>query len=176
MLAALQSPQQPSLELLLTGLINELTENAAWLCVVLDDYHLVTSIAIHNAVAFLLDHAPPGLHLVLATRADPALPLALLRGRGALTELSVDDLRFTSRETAAFLSEKTGLILPAELVLALEQRTEGWITGLQLAVLALQGIQSSKKAANTQACWAEPAAFVQGFSGSNRYVLDYLTE
>jgi LuxR family maltose regulon positive regulatory protein len=130
---------------------------------VLDDYHLIEAPAVHASVEFLLDRLPPGLRLVVATRADPPLPLARLRGRGQLAELRERDLRFTLAETAAFLREVTGLDLPAASVAALQDRTEGWAAGVQLAALSLQG-------------QADPAGFVAGFSGSNRYILDYLTE
>src|SRR4029450_4299478 len=129
---------------------------------VLDDYHLIEAPAVHASVAFLLDRLPPGLRLVLASRADPPLPLARLRGRGQLAELRERDLRFTLTETAAFLREATGLELPAAAVATLQDRTEGWAAGVQLAALSLQG-------------HADPAGFVAGFSGSNRYIPDYLT-
>jgi LuxR family maltose regulon positive regulatory protein len=161
----LRGPQQPPLEAVATVIINELTvlsgEGAVTL--VLDDYHLIEAPAVHASVAFLLDRLPPGLRLVLTSRADPPLPLARLRGRGQLAELRERDLRFTLAETAAFLREATGLDLPAASVAALQDRTEGWAAGVQLAALSLQG-------------HADPAGFVAGFSGSNRYILDYLTE
>jgi LuxR family maltose regulon positive regulatory protein len=157
--------QQPPLEAVATVVINELTalsdEHAVTL--ILDDYHLIEAPAVHTSVEFLLDRLPPGLRLVLASRADPPLPLARLRGRGQLAELRERDLRFTLAETAAFLREATGLDLPAASVAALQNRTEGWAAGVQLAALSLQG-------------HADPAGFVAGFSGSNRYILDYLTE
>jgi LuxR family transcriptional regulator, maltose regulon positive regulatory protein len=161
----LRGAQQPPLEAVATVISNELTvlsgDGAVGL--VLDDYHLIEAPAVHASVALLLDRLPPGLRLVLTSRADPPLPLARLRGRGQLTELRERDLRFTLAETAAFLREATGLDLPAASVAALQDRTEGWAAGVQLAALSLQG-------------HADPAGFVAGFSGSNRYILDYLTE
>ena len=130
---------------------------------ILDDYHLVEAPPVHDSVTFLLDRLPPGLRLVLSSRADPPLPLARLRGRGQLAELRAADLRFTLAETAAFLREVTGLDLPAASVAALQERTEGWAAGVQLAALSLRG-------------HADPAGFIATFAGSHRYVLDYLTE
>src|SRR5215468_3572410 len=163
--ALLRDPQQPPLEAVATAVINELTavpgEGAVVL--VLDDYHLVEAPPVHESVAFLLDRLPPGLRVVLSSRADPPLPLARLRARGQLAEFRAADLRFTVAETAAFLREVTGLDLPAASVAALQDRTEGWAAGVQLAALSLRG-------------HADPAGFIATFAGSNRYVLDYLTE
>ena len=127
------------------------------------DYHLIDAQPVHASLAFLLEHLPPGLHLVLASRADPPLPLARLRARGQLAELRTADLRFTAAEAAALLRESAGADLPAAAVAALAARTEGWVAGLQLAALSLAG-------------QADPAGFVAAFSGSHRYVLDYLGE
>jgi LuxR family maltose regulon positive regulatory protein len=162
--ALLRGPHQPSLEAVATAVINELSSlpGAGEVVLVLDDYHLVEAPPVHQSVAFLLDRLPPGLHLVLSTRADPPLPLARLRARGQLAELRAADLRFTLVETAAFLREATGLDLPAGLVAALQDRTEGWAAGVQLAALSLRG-------------QADPAGFIATFAGSHRYVLDYLT-
>lgn len=162
-LALLQAPQPPPVEAALTPLINEL---AAWpdLCVlVLDDYHLIETPAIHTTLTFLLEHWPPSLHLILSTRSDPPLPLARWRGRGQLTEIRADDLRFTPDETAAFLQEAMGLALAEEEVTALEAHTEGWITGLQLAALSLHEPR-------------DRSGFIAAFTSSNRYVVDYLVE
>ena len=131
--AALQSPQPPPLESVLTTLINEITASANDFVLILDDYHVIDAPLIHNALAFLLDHLPPQMHLVLAGRSDPPLPLARLRARGESTELRAADLRFTSEEAAAFLNEMMKLNLATEDVTALAARTEGWIAGLQLA-------------------------------------------
>jgi LuxR family maltose regulon positive regulatory protein len=165
-LRSLQGPPPPAL---LATLINQVDALAnerrsdGDLVLVLDDYHLVTSRSVHDGLAFLLDHVPPQLHLVIASRTDPPLPLHLLRARGQLTELRAADLRFTSDEAAAFLKEAMGLRLSAEHVAALERRTEGWITGLQLAALSMEGRDDVSR-------------FVQAFTGSHRYLLDYLVE
>jgi LuxR family transcriptional regulator, maltose regulon positive regulatory protein len=161
--ALLRGPQQPPLEAVVTSLINELMAGEREVALLLDDYHLIEAPAVHDSVTFLLERLPPGLRLVLASRADPPLPLARLRARGQLAELRAADLRFTLEETAAFLREATGLDLPALLVGTLQDLTEGWAAGVQLAALSLQG-------------HSDPAGFVATFAGSNRYVLDYLTE
>ncbi len=131
--AMLRSPQLPSMEALMASLINAINPMDADVALVLDDYHLIATPAIHAALAYLLDHLPPQLHLVILTRADPPLPLTRLRMRGELTELRAADLRFTADEAAAFLAAMTGLSLTSDEVAALETRTEGWIAGLQLA-------------------------------------------
>ncbi|HKA97156.1 MAG TPA: hypothetical protein VKD66_12895, partial [Streptosporangiaceae bacterium] len=163
--ALLGGPHRPPLEALVTAVVNQLAvvPDEGPLVLVLDDYHLIEAPAVHDSVVFLLDRLPPGLRLVLASRADPPLPLARLRVRGQLAELRAADLRFTLEETAAFLGETTGLDLPAASVAALQERTEGWAAGVQLAALSLSG-------------HADPAGFVATFAGSQRYVLDYLTE
>src|SRR5262252_297531 len=163
--ALLRGPQQPPLEAMVTALINELTSlpGGGEIALVLDDYHLIEASPVHDSVTFLLERRPPGLRLILASRADPPLPLARLRARGQLAEPRADDLRFTLEETAAFLREATGRDLPTLLVATLQDLTEGWAAGVQLAALSLQG-------------HSDPAGFVATFAGSNRYVLDYLTE
>jgi LuxR family transcriptional regulator, maltose regulon positive regulatory protein len=152
-----------SFEGLVTAMINELVGQSGEdeLLLVLDDYHLIDSPPVHTSLGFLLEHRPPGLHLVLATRADPPLPLARLRARGQLTELRAADLRFTTEEAATLLHETAGAGLSPEAVAALTRRTEGWAAGLHLAALALRGRRDA-------------AGFVTAFSGSHRYVLDYL--
>jgi LuxR family transcriptional regulator, maltose regulon positive regulatory protein len=162
-LAALQTPQPPSIESLLTGLLNEIAELPEKVILVLDDYHLLDSPPVDSALAFLLDHLPPQLHLVIASREDPTLPIARLRARNQLTELRVADLRFSPAEAAEFLNQVMGLNLTETDVAALESRTEGWIAGLQLAALSMQG-------------QSDPASFIQSFTGSHRFVLDYLLE
>ncbi len=162
-LGALQSPQPPPMEAILTALINEFATVPDHFALVLDDYHLITTQPIHDALAFLLDHLPPNLHLVIATRADPPLPLARLRGRGQLTELRLTHLRFTHDEAAAFLNTCVSLNLSPEDVAALEARTEGWVAGLQMAAVSMQGQE-------------DVAGFIQAFTGSDRYILDYLVE
>jgi LuxR family maltose regulon positive regulatory protein len=162
-LASLRSPQPPSAEALLTLLLNDLANLPQDAVLILDDYHLINSSAIHRAVAFLLDHLPPQLHLVIATRIDPPLPLARLRARGHLTELRAADLGFTADEAAAFLNDTMGLHLSVDDVAALEARTEGWITGLHLAALSLRDREPQNR-----------HDFITALSGTHRYILDYL--
>ncbi|MBN1430720.1 MAG: hypothetical protein JXB07_20290, partial [Anaerolineae bacterium] len=138
-LLTLQGPQPPPVRMLLASLLNEMAALRDPIVLVLDDYHLVTEGAIHEDVAFLLDHLPEQLRLVIATRADPPLPIARLRARGQLTELRVADLRFTAEEAAAFLNGVMGLDLQLGDIAALDARVEGWITGLHLAALSMQG-------------------------------------
>ena len=158
-------PASPSFEGLVTTLINDLAAQPGdgEVLLVLDDYHLIDAQPVHVSLGFLLENLPPGLHLVLASRADPPLPLARLRAGGQLAELRAADLRFSAEEAAALLRESAGADLPAAAVAALAARTEGWVAGLQLAALSLRGR-------------ADPAGFVAAFSGSHRYVLDYLAE
>jgi LuxR family maltose regulon positive regulatory protein len=162
-LAVLQSPQPPPLESTLTALLNDIATIPSAVVLVLDDYHVLDARPVDDALAFLVEHLPPQLHLVIATREDPALPLARLRARGQLTELRADDLRFTPSEAAEFLNQVMNLDLSADEIAALEARTEGWIAGLQLAAISLQGR-------------ADVAGFIASFGGSNRFVLDYLIE
>jgi LuxR family transcriptional regulator, maltose regulon positive regulatory protein len=162
-LAALQTPQPPPIETLLTGLLNEIAELPEKVILVLDDYHTLDSPEIDANLAFVLDHLPPQLHLVIASREDPNLHLSRLRARGQLTELRVADLRFSLAEAAEFLNRVMGLNLTEADVAALESRTEGWIAGLQLAALSMQG-------------QSDPASFIHSFTGSHRFVLDYLLE
>src|SRR5712691_3280607 len=162
-LGVLQSPQPPPPEAILTALLNEITTLPDSFVLVLDDYHLIDAKPVDLALTFLIEHLPPRMHLVIATRADPPLPLARLRARGQLTELRVADLRFTPSEAAAFLNQAMGLSLSAEDVAALEGRTEGWIAGLQLAAITLQRHHA-------------PTRFIESFTGSSRFIIDYLTE
>ncbi|NTU77935.1 MAG: helix-turn-helix transcriptional regulator [Chloroflexales bacterium] len=159
----LQSPQPPPIEALLPLLLNAIVTLPQPAVLVLDDYHVLDARPIDQALAFLVEHLPPQLHLVIATREDPPLPLARLRVRGQLTELRVTDLRFTAAEAAAFLTEVMGLSLSAEHIAVLEERTEGWIAGLQLAALSIRGR-------------ADIPAFIQAFAGDHRYIVDYLVE
>ena len=168
-LAALQTPQPPSPAALLTSLVNDIAAIPDPFILVLDDYHLVEATAVDDILTFLLEQMPPPLHLVIATREDPNLPLARLRARGQLSELRAADLRFTLAEATDFLNQGMGLRLDTDEIIALEKRTEGWIAGLQLAALALQG-----QAAATNE--ADAAQFIRSFSGSHRFVLDYLVE
>ena len=158
----LQGPPPP-LEAVLTVLVNELVEEHEAVVLVLDDYHLVEAPSVHDSLAVLLEGLPPKLRLVLASRADPPLSLARLRAQGQLTELREADLRFTPPEAAELLRTAVGPELPEAAVAALGDRTEGWVAGLQLAVLSLRG-------------QADIGAVVEGFSGGHRYVLDYLAE
>ena len=160
---ALHSPQPPPAEALLTALLNNLTALPDTVVLVLDDYHLIDAQPVDQALTFLLEHLPPQLRLVMATRADPLLPLARLRARGQLTELRAADLRFTPTEAATFLKEAMGLDLAAADIAALEDRTEGWSAGLQLAALSLRGHPDATR-------------FIQSFTGSHHFVLDYLVK
>ncbi len=161
---------------LLTDLLNDLAQVSAPLVLVLDDYHCINTPAIHDALAFLLAHTPPCLHVVIATRADPPLPIPRLRARGEVTELRQGDLVFTSEEAAAFLTESMELPLTAAESAVLEQRTEGWIAGLQLAALSMK--TADTRAADTQGLAMAPrvAPFIANFSGQYHVILDYLTE
>ena len=168
-LAALQSPQPPPTESILTILLNEIASIPDSFVFVLDDYHVFdatpfdASTSVDEALTFLLEHLPPQMHLVIATREDPNLPLARLRARGQLTEIRAADLRFTSSEGAEFLNQMMGLDLSTEDIAELETRTEGWIAGLQLAAVSMQG-------------HSDTAGFVKSFTGSHYFVLDYLIE
>jgi LuxR family maltose regulon positive regulatory protein len=160
---SLQSSQPPSMELVLSTLLNEITANTDNFVFVLDDYHTIDSRTIDKALGFLLDHLPAQLHLVITTREDPELPLARLRGGGKLTELRAADLQFTQTEAAEFLNRIMGLNLSEVDIAALETRTEGWIAGLQMAAISMQGLMDVE-------------SFIQSFTGSHRFVMDYLVE
>ena len=162
-LSLLQSPQPPPIESVLMTLLNELTAVEEDFVLILDDYHVIETQAIHRGIGFLINHLPPQMHLVISSRADPPLPLARLRGGGDLTELRAADLRFTPDEAATFLNQVMGIEISAADVAALEQRTEGWIAGLQLAALSMQGRD-------------DIPSFVAAFSGDDRYIVDYLME
>lgn len=162
-LPLLQSPQPSPLEIILTAVINRLATLPGELVLVFDDYHVITAHPIHASVTFLLEHLPAHLHLVIATRADPPLPLARLRSKGQLVEIRSTDLRFTREEATSFLSQTIGVEFSTEDITALETRTEGWVAGLQLAALSLQGRQ-------------DISHFMQAFTGTHRFVVDYLTQ
>jgi len=162
-LTAFESSQTPPIESVLTVLLNEISALPFKIVLVLDDYHLIDSERIDDALLFLLEHLPPQMHLTIATRENPQLPLGRLRASGHLTELRDADLRFTPDEAAAFLHQTIGLDLTADEMAALESRTEGWIAGLQLAALSMQGRE-------------DIPAFIRAFSGDNRYIVDYLAE
>jgi LuxR family maltose regulon positive regulatory protein len=155
--------QLPQAETILTALLNEISVIPENFLLILDDYHSIDSQPVDQALAFLVEHQPPQMHLVIATREDPSLPLARLRVRGQLTELRATDLRFTPAEAAEFINRMMGLHLSDGDVAALESRTEGWIAGLQMAALSMQGRE-------------DIASFIQAFTGSHRFVLDYLAE
>ena len=161
-LSLLQSPEPPS-EAGLATLLNDLDAISNDVVLVLDDYHVIEARDVQEGMAFLLEHLPPQIHLVIASRADPALPLARLRGRGQLVEIRAADLRFTPGEAAAYLNDVMGLALTASDVVALEGRTEGWIAALQLAALSMQGRE-------------DIATFIAGFAGDDRYIVDFLAE
>ena len=162
-LSLLRSQQPPPIESVLMTLLNELTAVEEAFALILDDYHAIETPAIHRGIGFLLNHLPPHMHLIVASRADPPFSLARFRSLGDLTELRASDLRFTPDEAAAFLNQGMGLEISAVEVAALEQRTEGWIAGLQLAALSLQGRE-------------DISDFVAAFSGDDRYIVDYLLE
>ena len=162
-LGALRSPQPPPIESILTILLNEITSIPNNFVLVLDDYHTLESKPVDDVISFLLEHLPPQMHLVIATREDPDLPLARLRVRGQLTELRAAELRFTPAEAAEFLNQVMGLNLSAENIAALETRTEGWIAGLQLAAISMQGHHDTE-------------SFIKSFTGSHHFILDCLGE
>ncbi|MCB0171637.1 MAG: hypothetical protein KDJ97_13885 [Anaerolineae bacterium] len=162
----LNGSELPSFEIILTALLNDIQARLPTIqriILIFDDYHIIEDQTIHEWVTFLLEHLPPQLHLVIISRSDPPLPIARLRARNQLTELRTDDLRFTPAEAAAFLNQAMGLQLSAENISALEARTEGWIAGLQLAALSLQGREDIE-------------GFIANFTGSHQYVLDYLVQ
>lgn len=161
--SALESPQPPSTESILTILLNEISTLSYKFVLVLDDYHVIDAVWIDDTLNFLLEHLPSQMHLVIATRQNPQLSLSRLRARSHLTELRDIDLRFTPGEAAAFLDQVMGLSLTADEMTVLEARTEGWIAGLQLAALSIQGRK-------------DIPAFIQEFAGDNRYIMDYLVE
>lgn len=164
-LAALQSSGATNSEAVLAILLNELAGLSHFLILILDDYHVLETQSIDNALTFLLEHLPATMHLVITTRIDPRLPLPRLRGRGQLTELRVADLRFTNDEAATFLNQMMRLKLSAEDIAALGSRTEGWITGLYLAALSLQERDAE-----------HVTRFIQTFTGTHHHILDYLVE
>ncbi|TLN18828.1 hypothetical protein FDZ74_06600, partial [bacterium] len=169
---------QPSVEPILIGLVNHLAPVRDPFVLILDDYHFIHSPDVHRSLAFLLEKIPPCIHIVLATRVDPALPLARLRARDQLIEIRANDLRFTTDETTDFLKRVMSLELTQGDISALSMRTEGWIAGLQMAALALRSMiqpQLSPVSATDHA-QKELSGFIQAFSGSNRYILDYLGE
>ncbi|GAB7006976.1 LuxR C-terminal-related transcriptional regulator [Nocardioides sp. AN3] len=161
-LTLLQSGQAP-VEAVLAGVVNELSVQAGDVTLVLDDYHLADSVDVAAGMTFLVDHLPPQLRLVISTRADPALPLSRLRARGELLEVRASDLRFTGEEVASYLNDLHGFALTVTDIASLETRTEGWVAALQLAAISLRGRD-------------DPSAFIAGFAGDDRFVVDYLAD
>jgi LuxR family maltose regulon positive regulatory protein len=159
----LQSHQPAAAEAVLTSLINDIRNNSQPFLLVLEDYHAINTHSVHHALSFLVDHLPPFMHLLLMTRSDPPLPLSRLRARSQLLEIRGDDLRFSSAEADAFFNEVMDLALTQQDLAALEEHTEGWIAGLQLAALSMQGRDDLHD-------------FITDFTGSNRFILDYLTD
>jgi LuxR family maltose regulon positive regulatory protein len=173
-LAMLQAPPLPPNDTLLTPLVNELAALSEDLVVVLDDFHVLDAPELHQAVTYLLDHLPPRVHLLVTSRSEPPLPLARLRARGQLVELRATDLCFTAEEVGVFLTGVMELELTSGDVAALGARTEGWIAGLQLAALSLRSIQAEARATHAEPI--EMARFIAKFTGSHRYIVDYLAE
>src|SRR6266516_1350892 len=159
----LQTQQAPPLRSVLQTLINRLAEQSEPFLLILDDYHVITEQAIHTSLTYLVEHLPPQLHLILATRADPPLPLSLLRARGHLLEVRTDELRCNPDEAMAFLKKSASIQLSQDMVETVTTRTEGWLVGLQLLGLSLQG-------------HADPGDLLEEVSGSQRYIFDYLIE
>jgi LuxR family maltose regulon positive regulatory protein len=162
-LSLLQSSQAPSMVVTLSALINDLSLIPQDFILILDDYHLIEQAKNHAAIIYLLDHLPPRMHLVIISRSDPPLPLSRLRVRDQLLEIRQADLRMTQKETNQFLNQSMSLDLSQEQVAALESRTEGWIAGLQLAALSLREKEDKD-------------AFLGSFSGSHRFIIDYLAD
>lgn len=162
-LAMLYTPQPPPLSTILITFINEILKSAREIIFILDDYHVIEDQVIHEAMLFLIDHLPANMHLVIASRVDPPFPLARWRMRGQMSEIREPEVRFTPVEAQAFLNEGMTLSLSEAEVQVLEERTEGWIAGLQLAALSLRVHQ-------------KPSTFIQHFTGEHRFILDYVQE
>jgi LuxR family maltose regulon positive regulatory protein len=168
-LGLLQTTQAPDLEGNLASLVNDLAGISAAFVLILDDYHLIRNAAVHRSLSFFIEHAPAQFHVILASRTDPPLPLALLRGRGQLLDIRLNDLRFSNEDADSFLNAGMGLNLDAQAVNALNGKAEGWAAGLQMAALSLQEAAVSQDRQRVE-------NFIASFSGSNRYILDYLIE
>ena len=166
LLAVLQSPGAVNIEAVLTTLLNEIAEFPDDVVLILDDYHVIESQPIDKAITFLLEHLPSQMRLVIASRIDPSLPLSRLRAREQMTEIRADDLRFTPDEAAAFLNQVMDLDIDPQNIAALEVHTEGWIAGLQLAAISMKGHKRN----------SEIIDFINSFTGSNRYIQDYLAD
>ncbi len=165
-LGDLEIPELPLAEVLTTELINDIAASSTPFILVLDDFHVVQNDWIQKAIEFVIEHQPPVMHLIIVTRVDPQLSLAQLRGRGQLTEIRDNDLRFTTGEADAFLNDVMKLDLPVEAIATIELRTEGWIAGLQMAAISAQGHKQNE----------DLDAFIETFGGTNRFILDYLME
>src|SRR5438105_8966993 len=161
-LSLLESSQAP-IDAVLTTLINDLFSVSGDVILVLDDYHVIEARDVHDGVVFLLEHLPPQMHVIIASRADPPFSLARWRGDGGLTEIRAADLRFTPEESATYLDGTIGGVLTTQDVATLNQRTEGWIAALQLAALSMKGRD-------------DLSSFIAGFAGDDRYIVDYLVE
>jgi LuxR family maltose regulon positive regulatory protein len=161
--AMLQAPQPPPSDVLLTSLINDIAATPAPFVLVIDDYHVIHTLAIHQQLIFLLEHLPPQMHIVLASREDPPFPLSRLRARGYMRDIRQTDLRFTEEETRDFAQRVMQVELSVDDVTALYTRTEGWITGLQFAALSMQQRSDVDR-------------LLQSLTGNNRYILDYLMD
>ncbi len=172
----LQAAQLPPTQSLITVLVNDISAAASALTLVLDDYQLITSPEAHRVVAFLLEHQPPNMHLIVGTRQDPPLPLPRLRARSQVTEVREQELRFTVEETADFFAKTMDLALSSEAVEAIESRTEGWVTGLQLAAVAALSYEQapSHPVSSEEPDAARSEALISAFTGDDRYVMDYL--
>ena len=166
LLASFQSPEAINVDLALTTLLNEIVDFPDDVVLLLDDYHVIESLPVDSAITFLLDHLPPNMHLVIAGRIDPSLSLSRLRAQGQMIEIRAHHLRFTPVEAAVFLNRVMGLDLSAQNIAALEKHTEGWIAGLQLAALSIQGLERGRATTD----------FVKRFAGSDRYIQDYLAD
>ena len=161
--AALGESQSPKYEILLTRLVNEIDAIPEKFILILDDYHLIEAETVNNALSFLIEHQPASMHLVISGRSDPLLPISRLRVRGELGEIRARDLRFTEEEAAIFLKNLMGIDLSPEDIAVLEEHTEGWAASLQLAALSMQGREDRRE-------------FIAAFSGSHRYVIDFLAD
>jgi LuxR family maltose regulon positive regulatory protein len=166
LLAALQSPETVNVEVVLITLLNEVSELTDGATLILDDYHTIESQPVDQAIGFLIEHLPPQMQLVIAGRIDPSLPLSRLRASGQMTEIRAHDLRFTTEEAALFLNQAMSFNLSTRDIAALAMRTEGWIAGLQLAELSIRRFERN----------SDIAEFVNKFTGSDRYIQDYLAD
>jgi LuxR family maltose regulon positive regulatory protein len=166
LVASMQSLPEDNQESILIALINEIATSQEKIILILDDYHVIETPAIDQALTFLIEHLPPQLRMVIASRIDPTLPLARLRARREMAEIRVNDLRFTLSETTDFLNHLKGFGLSNQDVRALGKRTEGWVAGLQLAALSIQSLENER----------EISEFVNRFTGSDRYIQDYLVD